>query len=426
MPRGWAWSTLGEIGQYLNGRAFKKSEWSPTGRVIIRIQDLTGSGGSPNHFAGAVEPRYEVHRGDLLISWAATLGAYLWDADDAVLNQHIFKVSSFINPRFHFYLAQSVIADLYRQAHGSGMVHVTKGTFEAVRVALPPLREQARVVAAIEERVSDLDASVAALESVRAQLPRYRAAVLRAACEGRLVARGPQDWTQVTLGEVATDVSYGTSAKTTAELGVPVLRMGNIVDGRLSFNTLKYLPSSHHEFPWLLLAPGDILFNRTNSAELVGKTAVYGGLPTPCSFASYLIRIRVSDRCEPRYLSAYLNSLLGRTWIASVVSQQVGQANVSGGKLKSMPIRLPPLAEQRRIVDEIERRLSLAGALRQAVEAAIMRAARLRQAILRSAFQGGLVPQDPSDEPAAALLARVRPGAARPRGSGHHAGGVAS
>src|SRR5688572_25514030 len=102
--------------------------------------------------------------------------------------------------------------------------------------------------------------------------------------------------------------------------------MGNIFDGRLVFTGLKHLPEKHHEFPQLLLKPGDVLFNRTNSPELVGKTAVYSAEhPSPCSFASYLIRIQLSAY-EPDLFAAYLNSGYGRAWIRSCVSQQVGQA----------------------------------------------------------------------------------------------------
>src|SRR5690606_6999959 len=105
--------------------------------------------------------------------------------------------------------------------------------------------------------------------------------------------------------------------------GVPVLRMGNIVDGRVVADDLKYLPADHSEIPRLLLEAGDILFNRTNSAELVGKTAVYTGHPNPCSFASYLIRVRTLPGTNPHYVSAFINSPHGRDWVASVVSQQV-------------------------------------------------------------------------------------------------------
>src|SRR6185437_2120857 len=109
-----------------------------------------------------------------------------------------------------------------------------------------------------------------------------------------------------------------------ADVGVPVLRMGNIVDGDLDLTTLKYLPDSHEEFPRLLLRPGDLLFNRTNSPELVGKTAVFKGRPEKCSFASYLIRVRLASGCMPEFVSAFINSVFGRKWVKSVVTQQVG------------------------------------------------------------------------------------------------------
>lgn len=90
----WEDTTLGKLGRYINGRAFKTSEWSKAGRPIIRIQDLTGSNRNPNYYNGQIEDRYIVRPGDLLISWSATLGAYIWDGPEAVLNQHIFKVES--------------------------------------------------------------------------------------------------------------------------------------------------------------------------------------------------------------------------------------------------------------------------------------------------------------------------------------------
>jgi len=274
-------------------------------------------------------------------------------------------------------------------------------------IPFPPLAEQGRIVAAIEEHVSRLDSAVAGLNRAQALIPRYRAAVLKAAVEGRLVP-GRGAWQTVPVGELALKVEYGTSARAAVEGDIPVLRMGNIVDGRLDLESLKFLPKNHHEFPRLLLAPGDVLFNRTNSAALVGKTAVYHGTPAPCSVASYLIRVRLNSACLPDYLATFLNSVHGRGWVAEVVSQQVGQANVSGAKLKALRVPTPPVEEQKRIVSEVERRMSLVEAVRHEVEAGLGRAARLRQSILKCAFEGKLVPQDPTDEPASVLLERIR------------------
>ena len=167
--------------------------------------------------------------------------------------------------------------------------------------------------------------------------------------------------------------------------------MGNIQDGKFDFDKLKYLPKAHDEFPELLLARGDLLFNRTNSAELVGKTAVFKDTPHPCSFASYLIRVRFGSGCVPDFVSYFINSVFGRAWIADVVSQQVGQANVNGTKLQALAIPLPSLAEQTRIVAEVERRLSVVEELEAVVSANLQRATRLRQSILQKAFTGELI-----------------------------------
>jgi type I restriction enzyme S subunit len=205
----------------------------------------------------------------------------------------------------------------------------------------------------------------------------------------------PDGWTWATVEQLSTMVQYGSSSKTNNDSsGVPVLRMGNIQDGKFGFTSLKYLPQNHDEFPNLLLKIGDLLFNRTNSAELVGKTAVFKGNLHPCSFASYLIRARMADGCLPDFVGYFINSVFGRTWIAGCVSQQVGQANVNGTKLQALAIPLPPLAEQTRIVAEVERRLSVVDELESVVSANLQRASRLRQAVLQKAFAGNLIVQE--------------------------------
>ena len=156
----------------------------------------------------------------------------------------------------------------------------------------------------------------------------------------------PPSWRWVSVDQVVAQVQYGSSAKTSDDAdGVPVLRMGNIQRGELDWTDLKFLPTKHSEFPNLLLEVGDILFNRTNSFELVGKTAVCRVLDRPASFASYLIRLKPSG-ILPELLSTYLNSPIGRSWVERVASQQVGQANVNGSKLRALGIPLPPFEEQ--------------------------------------------------------------------------------
>ena len=202
----------------------------------------------------------------------------------------------------------------------------------------------------------------------------------------------PKGWVWATVGQLAIKVQYGSSAKTNENhSGVPVLRMGNIFECRLKREGLKYLPKSHSEFPDLFLEKEDLLFNRTNSPELVGKTAIYMGNPNPCSFASYLIRVQFNNGASSHFVSSFINSAYGRNWIKTVVSQQVGQANVNGTKLQALSIPLPPEKEQKVIVEEIESRLSVAEEVEVAIDINLKRAERLRQAILKKAFPGSLV-----------------------------------
>ncbi|HSH40124.1 MAG TPA: restriction endonuclease subunit S [Chthoniobacterales bacterium] len=202
----------------------------------------------------------------------------------------------------------------------------------------------------------------------------------------------PAGWEHKTVGEMVEEMQYGTSAKTSLDAsGVPVLRMGNIKDGSLVLDALKFLPATHKEFPALLLQDGDLLFNRTNSAELVGKSAVYRGNPSPCACASYLIRARLKPGYVPEFLAYYINSTFGRAWIRSVVSQQVGQANVNGTKLKALSVPAPSLPEQQRIVAEIEKQFTRLEAGVAALRRVQANLKRYRAAVLKAACEGRLV-----------------------------------
>ena len=159
VPRGWCLTKVGYVAEYTNGRAFKPEEWKTEGLPIIRIQNLNDAKASCNRSNEEYELKYLIKNGDLLFAWAASLGTYIWSGGNAWLNQHIFKVEPFpfIDKIFLFYVFHAMIADFYRNSHGSGMVHITKKQFEDIVLMLPPLSEQHRIVAKIEERFNKLD-----------------------------------------------------------------------------------------------------------------------------------------------------------------------------------------------------------------------------------------------------------------------------
>ena len=188
LPEGWATTSVGEVATYQNGRPFKPSEWGSTGLPIIRIQNLNDTAANYNFSDNHHEEKFRVRNGDLLFAWSASLGAYIWRGQEAWLNQHIFRVdhTEMVDRLFLYYALTDLIADLYAKTHGSGMVHVTKGKFEETQLMLPPLNEQHRIVAKIEELFSELDKGVESLKTARAKLNIYRQAMLKHAFEGKL------------------------------------------------------------------------------------------------------------------------------------------------------------------------------------------------------------------------------------------------
>jgi type I restriction enzyme S subunit len=174
---------------------------------------------------------------------------------------------------------------------------------------------------------------------------------------------------------------------------LPVLRMGNLGQGKIAYDDLKFLPHGTVDSK-LLLQPGDLLFNRTNSAELVGKTAVFRGYREDIAFASYLIRVRPLPSANLEWASIVLNSAIGRRYVAEVRTQQVGQANVNGTKLAAAPIPLPSADEQSRIIAEYDRIFSVIDSMEDAAIAALERGRKLRSSVLSAAFTGNLVSRD--------------------------------
>ncbi len=355
--------------------------------------------------------------------------------------------------------------------HGTTVASLEGPALARFSLWLAPVLEQTRIVEKLEELLSDIDAGVAELKAAHRKLTQSRQSLLKAAVEGMLtsdwrtkqppgesgaqllervlterrahweakqvakfkehgkapprdwqkqyaepmkpIASGtqvlPNGWVWASIDQLSVEQRYGSSSKTSDDsTGVPVLRMGNIQDGELDLSGLKYLPEDHDEFPQLHLEDGDLLFNRTNSPELVGKTAVYRSQISPCSFASYLISVRFSSGYIPELASVFINSGYGRRWIKSVAVQQVGQANVNGSKLAALAVPVPPLKEQAEIVAVLHAQLSGIRTQLEGIETSLKHVFAQRQNILRAAFAGRLVPQDPNDEPASALLERIR------------------
>ena len=418
LPPGWAWATLGDIGQYLNGRGFKKSEWGQAGRPIIRIQNLTGSSNHLNYFNGDADPRHVVRPGDLLVSWAATLGVFVWRGQEAVLNQHIFKVESLIQKTFHRWLLEHVLGDLYAQAHGSGMVHITKSKFEETPIPIPPLDEQHRIVAAIEEHFSRLDAAEATLRQSLTRLDALRTVILTDAFHSRHAL--PSTWRWSTVGDVA-EVRSGIQKQPKRRPNknpAPFLRVANVLRGELLLDEVHEIELFDGELERYRIRHGDLLVVEGNgSPAQIGRAASWSGQIPDCVHQNHLIRVSPGPNLSPRFLSLYWNAPHTASLLREVASSTSGLYTLSTRKIKSIPIPIAPLPEQERIAARVDGELEKHDSLRESVRCVLDRVTSLRRSVVATAFSGRLVPQDPTNEPASVLLERVP--ASRPEKPAH-------
>jgi type I restriction enzyme S subunit len=240
--------------------------------------------------------------------------------------------------------------------------------------------EQQRIVAILDKAFA---AIAAAKAHVNKQLLNSRK-ILEQSVENSLFEQG---WEIKKLRELCSDVEYGSSAKS-AEMGkVPVLRMGNIQEGAIDWNNLVY-SNDEREINKYSLNYDDVLFNRTNSAELVGKSAVYKS-EMPAIFAGYLIRVkRKESLLDADYLNYYLNSSFARSHGKTVMSSSVHQANINGSKLKNYPIPVPPIVEQQRLIKKLDALKEATQSLSHTYREKLTLLDGLRRSLLLRAFAG--------------------------------------
>ena len=419
--------TLGTVADYINGRAFKPSEWETSGLPIIRIQNLTNSCASYNYSSKDLEEKYLIHKGDLLFAWSASLGAHIWTGTDAWLNQHIFKVipKKDINQKYLYYFLKTVTADLCSKTHGSGMVHITKGPFMNTPVPVPPLSEQERIVARIEELFSQLDAGVETLKKIKAQLAIYRQAVLKEAFEGKLTANWrslhfdcspkadyesiaikspvykdtagdeneislniPSSWIKLRIGDI-----FPVEVGSTPSRRKPEYWNGNInwvSSGEVHFNhiyqTKECITKEGLDNTSTNVQPvGTVMLAMIGEGKTRGQAAI---LELPAAHNQNTAAILVSSTpCQSKYLYYYLTMTYENT-------RRVGSGNNQKAlnKERVRAIRFPfsSFLEQKAIVESIETRLSVCDNIEQTVDASLQQADALRQSILKAAFEGRL------------------------------------
>lgn len=278
---------------------------------------------------------------------------------------------------------------------GTAIKRIILKNIKTTPIPIAPLDEQRRIVAKIEELFSRLDAGVAALKRVQAALKRYKASVLKAACEGRLVPT-EGDWRDTTLRDVILSIEAGKSFKCEErppeahEVGV--VKVSSVTWGTFDENESKTCLDPQRIDQRFLIRSGDFLFSRANTIDLVGACVIAGEVTKTLMLSDKILRFAFSPDVIDRWVLIWLRSQFGRSEIENLATgNQESMRNIGQERIRQIKISLPPLHDQRAIVTEVERRFSVVAQLEAMVKANLLRATRLRQSILAKAFGGQLI-----------------------------------
>ncbi|CAD2266494.1 Type-1 restriction enzyme EcoKI specificity protein [Stutzerimonas stutzeri] len=282
---------------------------------------------------------------------------------------------------------------------------------------LPPLAEQTRIAAKLDELLAQVDTLKARIDGIPALLKRFRQSVLAAAVSGRLTeewrkGRTAADFRDVELGNLIKEGPQNGIYKPSSAYGsgVKIIRIDSFYSGEITdWGRLRSLQVDPRELEAWGVRESDILINRVNSIEHLGKCALVRSVPEPAVFESNIMRMSLKrDVVHPEYLMRFLSSEVGRLRLIAKAKHAVNQASINQGDVKACKVPLPSIDEQTEIVRRVEQLFAFADQLEARLKAAQARIDRLTQSILAKAFRGELVPQDPNDEPASALLERIK------------------
>lgn len=342
--------------------------------------------------------------------------------NDAVINEHVFICRIFpeIDSKFVFRFLFSeegqkrILANFKGSAQGGINLSFAPNTL----IPLASLNEQKRIVEKLDKLLAKVGTAKERLDKIPGILKKYRQSVLHAAVSGELTKDWREKneffdsvWSEIEVRDIISSLRYGTSKKMSKEEnGFPILRIPNIQKGFITTDDIKYAKLSENEFHNLRLQPGDILMIRSNgSVSLVGRTAVVTENEINLAFAGYLIRIRPNkEKVIPKFLNFSFHSYNARIQIELPARSTSGVNNINSEEVKSIQLRLPPLEEQKEIVNRVDKLLSKADEIEERYKKAKEYVDKLSQSILAKAFRGELVPQAPNDEPASELLERIK------------------
>jgi|SRR5580704_8635358 type I restriction enzyme S subunit len=424
LPEGWTKTRLGEVAESITYGYTAKAATTAKGPRYLRITDIQNNSVDwasvpPCSIAAKRVPAYQLRSGDLVFArTGATTGkSFLINScPEAVFASYLIRVrpATSLVPEFiaRYFQSSSYWNQISENISGSAQPNCNATKLSSLIVPIPPLPEQRRIVAKLEKLFGQLDACQHRLAKLPTLLKRFRQSVLAAACSGRLTADWreeistkvtedaedlPDGWSPSSVGDVLESLKYGTATKCDYKSrGAPVLRIPNVVSGKIDQTDLKFANLPPKELNQLRLMPGDILLIRSNgSVSLVGRSAIVGEGQKGFAYAGYLIRLRPNrTRIEPEFLNLVLATYDVRLQIELEARSTSGVNNINTEEVQALHFLLPPQAEQQEIVRRVEKLFALADRIEARFAEGQKRVDGITQAILAKAFRGELVPTE--------------------------------
>ena len=412
LPEGWKWVRWGECGQFISGNVFKKDfQGNPQLSIpFYKVGSLKYTDGkgylydTSNTIDEITRKKIKAH----LIPINSIIFAKIGEAirlNRRSLNKvpccidnnlMAFITSEKCEFLFVYYWTRHI--KLYDYTNATTVPAIRKTDLEKVLFPLAPIEEQKRLIKVIASLSFKLDEAEKKIDQALAAFPARRAALLHRAFTGDLTAKwrkehgvGMEGWSNKSLVSMCHSLKYGTAKKSKKQGKVAVLRMGNLQNGEIDWENLVYTEDADDIAKYQLL-PGDVLFNRTNSPELVGKTSIYRG-ERSAIYAGYLIKLDYDRKVLiGDYLNYVLNSPDAKAYCMHVKSDGVSQSNINAKKIGAYEIPVPTLPEQQEIVRLLDGLLGKEDKAKTLAVSMKEKIARLRAAILARAFRGNYDP----------------------------------